>query len=745
MDSIKNNVSFIRASVFGSLLLIAGCSMWGNFTTYYNRYYNAEKAFEEAEEAIQLAQKKELFAFKENKIPANANKNFETVIENCSKILQFNKDTKYVNQSIFMIGKAFYYKGQYNKALRKFQELDGLNDEDMMLLNRLWIAKSEMQMRNFVMGLEHLEQVKEIAKTEEEEEIILEAYRTQISYLIYRENYSRAVQVITELLEQSIPDETHAEITYELGLLYVSLNDYEKAVTAFEQVEDGSPSFEVEFKSQLEYAKAIKHLDREDEALELLEDLKDNTKYLENWDKVDLEIAQIHLDRNETELALELFTSVDTAYKKTESAGIAAFMRADIVEHIYVDFDSAKILYDRINSKNAPDEFKIEARNKSKILKLRSDYSDKIFDSKNEEVYLIDTLIFKRDSLAYAAYESRRDSAEQVDNRIRVSQGAAARRGKAGSSSRNQKYKFVYEEDSLFTYKPKLPKISLDSMRTFISQNEYELGNLYFADLSVADSAYYYYTDVLINYPNTSYYARTMYALGSYYLTLNENERADSLFREVYDNYKEDPAARAAAIRLGIDASTLDLDPAKKKYILGESKLEEENYFDAIDDFYSIFEEYPSSQYAPKSLYTIGWIYENKLDDSGFAVEYYDSLQTNYPKTEYARNIYNKLSFYKIREKAIQDSIVQIQKMVEDSLKLVAQQDSLARLDSLGAPIFLSDSLSITDDSTQVNVQVQDSTSNTKPDNEELIDSAKAINPSKEADELQKSSDADQK
>ena len=95
MNIIKNNVSFIRACVFGLLLLIAGCSMWGNFTTYYNRYYNAEKAFEEAEEAIQLAQKKELFAFKENKIPANANKNFETVIENCSKILQFNKDTKY--------------------------------------------------------------------------------------------------------------------------------------------------------------------------------------------------------------------------------------------------------------------------------------------------------------------------------------------------------------------------------------------------------------------------------------------------------------------------------------------------------------------------------------------------------------------------------------------------------------------------------------------------------------------------
>jgi len=342
MEFLKENILHPRTGVFILLLFIAGCSMWGNFTTYFNRYYNAEKAFEEAMDEIQLSQNRELFAFKEDKIPAKANKNFETVIKNCSKILQFNKDSKYVNESIFMLGKAFYYKGQYNKALRKFQELDGLNDEDLMLVNRLWIAKSEMQMRNFTAGLQHLEQVKEIAISEEEEDIVFEAYRTQISYLIYKENYSKAVQIINELLQQPLPSETLAEVTYELGLLYVTLNDYEKAVDAFQRViDEGSATFDIEFKSELEYAKAIKHLDRVDEALELLQEMRDDTKYTEYWDKIDLEIAQIHLDKDEPQLALELFTTIDTAYKKTESAGIAAFMRADIVEHYFADFLSA--------------------------------------------------------------------------------------------------------------------------------------------------------------------------------------------------------------------------------------------------------------------------------------------------------------------------------------------------------------------------------------------------------------------
>jgi len=731
MEFLKENILHPRTGVFILLLFIAGCSMWGNFTTYFNRYYNAEKAFEEAMDEIQLSQNRELFAFKEDKIPAKANKNFETVIKNCSKILQFNKDSKYVNESIFMLGKAFYYKGQYNKALRKFQELDGLNDEDLMLVNRLWIAKSEMQMRNFTAGLQHLEQVKEIAISEEEEDIVFEAYRTQISYLIYKENYSKAVQIINELLQQPLPSETLAEVTYELGLLYVTLNDYEKAVDAFQRViDEGSATFDIEFKSELEYAKAIKHLDRVDEALELLQEMRDDTKYTEYWDKIDLEIAQIHLDKDEPQLALELFTTIDTAYKKTESAGIAAFMRADIVEHYFADFDSAKILYDRINSKLAPAEFKLEARKKSAILKRRKDYTDKIISSKREEIYLIDTLQFKQDSLAYAAYKARRDSAEQVDKRIRGIQEPTKRtrgnkRSRSSNTRQSQKYKFVYEEDSLFTYKPKMPRITLDSMRTFIVKNEYELGNLYFTDLNVLDSAYHYYTDILENYPNTDYQARTMYALGSYYLTIDENEKADSLFREVYDNYKEDPIAKAAAVRLGIDAETLNSDPAKEKYVQGEKKLDIEEYFDAIDDFFSIYKEYPKSQYAPKALYTIGWIYENKLYDSGFAADYYDTLQTHYPRTEYARSIHSKLKFYRARMKAIQDSIAQVQKAIEDSLKLIAQQDSLAQLDSLSQH----DSLSVQVDSSAAAGAIKTDSSAVKQDTSTVKQDTSAVKP----------------
>ncbi len=251
-------------------LLLNSCGMWNNFTVYFNRFYIAQTAFEEGEDDIKLNQDKPLFQFKEERLPSKANQQFDTVIKFSSKILQFNKDSKYVNEAIYMIAKSYYYKGQYNKALRKFTELDGLNNRDFELLAKLWIAKCELQMRKFTDALEHLDNVKVLAAKEENTDVLFQAYVSEISYLIYREEFSKAVDKIEELIKQDLDDEIKSEVTYELGMLYVSLEDYEKAVVAFERVEEGDPNFEIEFKSKFEYAKAIKHLGREEETLELL-------------------------------------------------------------------------------------------------------------------------------------------------------------------------------------------------------------------------------------------------------------------------------------------------------------------------------------------------------------------------------------------------------------------------------------------------------------------------------------------
>lgn len=743
-NKIKKYLSFW--STLSLIILVNSCGMWNNFTTYYNRFYLAESTFEQGEEDIELNQEKPLFQFKEEKLSSKGNADFNEVIKFSSKILQFNKDTKYVNEAIYMIAKSYYYKGEYNKALRKFIELDNLRDEDYGLSTKLWIAKCELQMRNFDLALVHLEEVKNIAITNEDEEILFQVYVSEISYLIYREDFSKAINKIEELVNQDLEDEVKSEVTYELGMLYVSLSNYEKAVDAFKLVEEGSPTFKIEFMSKLEYAKAIKHIDKSDEALQILNDMRDDTKYELHWDIIDLEIAQIELESGSVELALEIFYSIDTGYTKNESSGIAAFMQGDIMEHIYMDFDSAKILYEKVATKKAPSEYRLEARLKANLLKSRKEFIDNIFDSKMGYRYLIDTTFYREDSIAYAGYVVRKDSAMQVakQNEETQEEEKVQTKGKRSTRGTTQALKamFKYEEDSLFTYVPKLPIISADSMKNQITKNAYELGNLYFTDLLVPDSAFFYYNDIVTNYSGTRYQAKALYALGSYYLTLDNKEKADSLFKYVYDNYTSDPIAKAAATRLGMSIEDINSDPALEKYYYAEELLDQKEYYDAIEELNSIYKTFPESQYSSKALYSIGWIYENKLSDYEGAVDFYDTLKVKFPKTEYAREVSSKLLFFHSTQKTIQDSIARFERTIADSIKA----DSLAQIivDTLAVPKSITDSLAIIDSSSivdSINSTLNDSTSiilndsldtkKAKQDDissETLSDSAKAAN-----------------
>jgi len=734
--------------LFASFTSFNSCSLWNNFTVYYNRFYLAEKAFEDAEEEIKLNPKKTLFQFKEDKLPATANKNFDEVIKFSSKILQFNKDTKYVNKAIYMIAKSYYYKEMYNKAVRNFYELDKLKDEDLGLSTKLWIAKSEMQMRNFTTALKLIEEVKKTAVALEEDEILFQVYITEISYLIYREDFSKAISKIEELTQLDFDDDVKSAITYELGLLYITLENYEKAVNAFEIVNEGSPSFEIEVKSKIEYAKAIKHLGRNEESMELLTALVDDTKYEQYWDVINLEIAQIELETGKPDIALEIFYSIDTGYSKNESSGIAAFMQGDILEHIYMNYDSAKFMYDKVASKKAPDEYKKEALAKSNLLKTRKEYSDLIFSSTRGYKYLIDTTLFISDSIAYAGYLARRDSAMQVENENDISQS------KVKTSTRNKrpvrgtqaalKEQFKYYEDSLFTYEPKLPLISIDSVKNQISKSKYDLGNLYFSDLLVPDSAYFYYQDIIANHSDTKFYPKALYALGSYYLTLDNKEKADSLFKFVYDNHSSDPIAKIAGIRLGIDMKELSTDPALEEYHFAEILLEEEKYNAAIEKLDSVYNKFPNSQYSPKALYSIGWIYENKLSDYDMAVLYYDTLKAKFPNTDYVRDINFKLAFYHSEKKAVKDSIARVEKALQDSIF----QFEKAIKDSIKADSLSQNRTIIIPDSTQSDKSILDSNSvilngsqrtlKLEEANNNTSDSSKIIDLFEQAKELQK-------
>jgi outer membrane protein assembly factor BamD (BamD/ComL family) len=208
---------------------------------------------------------------------------------------------------------------------------------------------------------------------------------------------------------------------------------------------------------------------------------------------------------------------------------------------------------------------------------------------------------------------------------------------------------------------PRRPKITEDSLKTLIAKNQIDFGNLFLSEFNMPDSAYKYYYSNLNDYPNTPSYPSSLFAMGSYYLTVDNKEAADSLFTIIYDNYKSESIVNAAAAQLGKPLIDLNYDPALEKYADAENLIFSGEYSAALYQLEKIPEEYPNSALAPKAIFAAGWVEENELNNPQAAVEYYDTLIAKYPASEYVRIVAPKLTLYKQEkrkeEMALQDSL----------------------------------------------------------------------------------------
>lgn len=709
------------------MVLFSGCGLWGDFTTYFNLYYNAKDLFTLAETEI-YAQKRPIFSTIDLIVPGTSATNINKVIEKCSKILQYSSETVYIDEALLIIGKCFYYQRNYLKSQRKFQELIATQPEsDLIPEAELWIAKTQMRLKDFETGLTGLQSVREKALEEGEDELYEKAFIEETAHRIFKEDYPAAISLSENFILNSDDDELNAEVVYELGKLYNKVNDNTNAISSFSKVFDFSPSFDIEMETKIELAKALGKENRNDEALEILEDMRTEDKYSTSYDLIDLEtgLSLVKLDRIEE--AISKLRDVDTLYVNSTSSGAAKYELGKIMEEKLHDLDSAYFYYNRASGTSLPEEYVLPAREKKQVFtkyininNQLKDYSEQLFYASNMQLYSSDSLAYVEDSLR-ALEEWKIQNIFKNASYIPID-SVALRKAPIDTSKIKDSLRIVidslmyvdttgFKRDSLFhsmkfSYdtllidksilhleenksfntlslnpdslnitipKPRRPIFTADSLNKLIVKNKLEEGNLFFTELNMPDSAYKVYLDILNNYSETQYSANAKYGLAVYYSTVGKKAEADSLFNFIYENYKTQSIVNAAATKLNKPLIDLHFDPANEIYSMAEDEMLNDQFNSAVNKFYKLYIDFPQSQLAPKALYAGGYILENNLEDSDSAVVFYDSLLSKYPTSVYAIKIRPKINFYKLelqkRKKAELDSL-QREQTRRDSISL---------------------------------------------------------------------------
>lgn len=655
------------------LLILPGCSVWYDFTAYFNLYYNASLAFEQAELAIK-EQKKDNLSLLEPQIPSSANTNLVKVIEKCSKILQFDAKSSYVDDALLMIGKSFYYQKVYIKAMRKFEELIAMGEaSDLTQEAKLWLAKTQMQQKNYSQALSLLEELKSAPETEDG--ILAAANFEELKYLISIEKYDEAFKAANELVKFSEDQALNAEVLYKMGDIYFLRGDYASSADSYKRVLDYEPVYEFEINSLIRYAAALRNLDRPTDALRALLELRGEVKYSDKFDYVDLEIGKTYSELGQKERALAVFYESDTAYTQSVQLGNIRYEIGYLYEKGFGNYDSAAVYYSKALSSTATAEY-------LPLIRFKSGLFNKYITTRNNHrlnqrsyLYATDTLAFIADSITYyASLDSSGENEEKDQNQNTTTNQPRERERTIEPEITEPQTQVTVKTNTKQGIPPVRPILSGDSLMVVAARSAFDLGNLFFNDFSIIDSAFYYYRQILDTYPRNPYTPQVLYALAGCHLVAGDSLAADSIYRYIYDTFSEDRIINVVAPKIGRQIIDFDFDPAKEIYSEAEKKFLTGNYQDALSRLYKIFSTYPESPIASKSLYTYGFILEKELKKTDSALTAYDSLIAKYPASQYAMKVNPAVQFYKIEKERIQkqkqDSLDRLKEPVKkDSVK----------------------------------------------------------------------------
>ncbi len=748
---IKFNLILRRLIVLAvPALLLYGCGIWNNFTTYFNLYYDTTDLFGQVQKSID-AQKRDLFSIEPVTLPPSSSGQVTKVIEKCSQILQFHAQSSYVDDALFIIGKCFYYQTDYPKALRKFEELIATQPKSSLVLEtKFWIGKTQMRMKEYTNALATLEDVRATAEKENKKSIQQDVLIQEIKYRISQKDYNRAITLADNLLKVSDDNTIKAEVAYEMGKLYNLVGDPDNAIKSFEKVTDYSPTYGTEFNSLTELGKTLRQNNENQKALDIFNSMSRQQKNLDSMDVIDLQKGLTLLKMDKTKDALDQFFYVDSSFARTPSQGLASYELGRVFLDKYRNFDTAYYYYNRASSSAAPQQYLDDARTKVGLLTKYKVLSGELQDNRKELSYALNPDLFVKDSIAFAnevAQELERakyqayfdslksafgkqnfdslkalseiqkaDSLKKLDSTLTADSLKSLNPNqlqnpnqtqlnnpnqnqlnnpnqllRPGQNFRGNSLQNRYAQNApppTVTMKPpQRPTQPIDTLQNYVVRSEFELGNLLFTEFNLPDSAYNYYTDILTNYAASPYEARVLYALGSYYLTMNDSVKADSIFNVVYNNYRNESIVNAAANKLHKPLVNFDYDTAQVIYSQAEEQMMRASYDSSLTGMYSIYKNHPKSIYAAKALYAAGWILENNKNMNDSAAVVYDTLIKEYPRSIYAMNISPKISYYNSEierlKLARKDSMLAMSKTNRDSLAADSLQNIQKKLASL--------------------------------------------------------------
>ncbi len=213
MGSVATNSAFsaLRLKIIGFLffVFVANC-------VYFNTFYNAQNYFRQGKKLVVHDTLRLDHEF------------FDKTIEKTTSVLIKYPGSRYVDDALFMMGAAYYYKGDYRRALEKL---------DFFVLN--YADSKFYDDALYYKGLAHYKQGKFAQAIIAFDELRQSKHfrvkaMIALCYVYFKEyNYSALTQVATDLIKEGIDKKERRWLLRLLGEAYFEQEQYANAAETF--------------------------------------------------------------------------------------------------------------------------------------------------------------------------------------------------------------------------------------------------------------------------------------------------------------------------------------------------------------------------------------------------------------------------------------------------------------------------------------------------------------------------------
>lgn len=269
---------------------------WSNFRAYYNTYYNAEKNFRAGLEKVQ-SQPFEIDPREPVRIhraPNQAgNSDFAKAIDKGAKILRRFPRSKWVDDALLLIGKSYYYRGEFYPALKKFEELRSATDLPAMQQRAIiWKARTFLDLKRYREGVRFLQQELQGYPGSWSMERKGEIQALLGEHLAMLQNWAQAEGVLSSAVLFINKRELLGRTYFLHGQVLERWKRYSEAYVSFTRVTENFPGFEYTFWAQMKQADVARKDGNMKLALAIYNEMRKDDKNFERIEQLKFEIAR---------------------------------------------------------------------------------------------------------------------------------------------------------------------------------------------------------------------------------------------------------------------------------------------------------------------------------------------------------------------------------------------------------------------------------------------------------------------